>query len=313
MSGFALEPSTEPNLFTALSLEREMESTIGDVRDATSLLSCVEHDRPEYVFHMAAQSLVRLGYEQPVETYATNVLGTVHALEASRRSDSVRGIVVVTSDKCYENREWLWGYREDEALGGKDPYSSSKAAAELVSHAYACSFGSSSFCVASARAGNVIGGGDWSQDRLVPDVARAALADTSLTLRYPNAVRPWQHVLEPLTGYLVLAAALCSGDFSGAWNFGPQSRESMTVAEVAAAVFHAFGKEPKIKIDGGDHPHEAMQLRLDSTKARELLGWSGKLDVRDAVAWTAAWYREVAFGRSAREMTVEQIDEYLDS
>lgn len=311
VSGFALEPTAGPSLYDALALKSRMESTIGDVRDEEQVQRCIARGKPEYIFHLAAQSLVRVGYEQPVDTYATNVLGTVHVLEAARRSASVQGVVVVTSDKCYQNREWLWGYREGEALGGDDPYSSSKAAAEMVAHAYRVSYGSADFQIASARAGNVIGGGDWSRDRLVPDIVRAVIERRPLVLRYPNAVRPWQHVLEPLSGYLMLAAALSSGDFGGAWNFGPQCAEHLTVRDLAEAVFRAFGEEPRIEIDKTAQPHEAMQLRLDSTKARELLGWSGRLEACDAVARTAAWYRDVDHGRSARAVTNEQIEAYL--
>lgn len=309
--GLALAPATKPNLFDLLRIDREIDSTIGDIRDADVVRRSLQETKPEYVFHLAAQALVRQGYEQPIETYATNVLGTAHILEATRGVSSVRGVVVVTSDKCYRNREWIWAYREDEALGGNDPYSSSKAAAELVAHAFAASYARDDLRIATARAGNVIGGGDWSADRLVPDIVRAVADDRALVLRYPKSVRPWQHVLEPLTGYLMLGAALHAGDFGGAWNFGPQQYAHVSVEELASSVFTALGKPARIEIDAGTHPHEAAQLRLDSTKANELLGWRGKLDAKETVTWTANWYRDVASGASARDVTLGQIEEYF--
>jgi CDP-glucose 4,6-dehydratase len=308
VSGFALAPATQPNLFGLLALDDAVDSTIGDVRDAQAVTACIARNKPDAIFHLAAQALVRASYEFPVETYATNVLGTANVLQAARAAD-VRDVIVVTSDKCYRNDERAMPYREDDPLGGDDPYSSSKGAAELVTHAYAASYGTRQFRVASARAGNVIGGGDWSQDRLIPDIVRAISDDTPLVLRYPNAVRPWQHVLEPLSGYLRLAETLDIGD-GGAWNFGPQKESHVTVLELAQAMYRAMEKAEHIEVDESDHLHEATALRLDSTKARERLAWSSKLDARDAVEWTARWYREVAAGMAAHDVTVAQIEEY---
>jgi CDP-glucose 4,6-dehydratase len=308
VSGLALAPTTQPNLFDLIALRDDMESTIGDVRDEAVVRRCIERAKPDVIFHLAAQSLVRAGYREPMETYATNVMGTAHVLEAARIQGG-SSIVVVTSDKCYRNDESARAFREDDPLGGKDPYSSSKAAAELVTHAYAASFGTQDFRVASARAGNVIGGGDWSADRLVPDVVRAIAQDQPLVLRYPDAVRPWQHVLEPLTGYLMLAASLAAGD-AGAWNFGPQSEDHVTVAALARELYAAFGKAERIEIDAAAHAHEAGQLYLDAGKARDRLGWRGKLSAREAIAWTATWYRDLASGASARDLTLAQIEAY---
>ncbi|HTZ55165.1 MAG TPA: CDP-glucose 4,6-dehydratase [Candidatus Acidoferrum sp.] len=310
VSGYALVPPTQPNLHDLLDLSADVESRINDIRDESAVAGWIASVKPEYIFHLAAQSLVRAGYERPVETFATNVLGTAHLLEAARSTPSVRGVVVVTSDKCYRNREWIWGYREDEPLGGEDPYSSSKAAAELVTHAYAASYGSSELRIASARAGNVIGGGDWSSDRLVPDIIRSVAAGRPLVLRFPNAVRPWQHVLEPLVGYLMLAMSLDRGD-SGAWNFGPDGSAHVTVRELATAIFEGLGKPARIEVDGDERPHEAAQLRLDSTKAHELLGWRGKLDLDMTVAWTSVWYKAQLSGGDVRATTLAQIGEYL--
>jgi CDP-glucose 4,6-dehydratase len=308
VSGLALAPATQPNLFDLIALHDDMESTIGDIRDEAVVRRCIERVKPDVIFHLAAQSLVRAGYRAPMETYATNVMGTAHVLEAARIQGCSR-VVVVTSDKCYKNDESARPFREDDPLGGDDPYSSSKAAAELVTHAYGASFGTEDFRVASARAGNVIGGGDWSADRLVPDVVRAIARDQALVLRYPDAVRPWQHVLEPLTGYLMLAASLDTGD-GGAWNFGPQSADHVTVAALARELYAAFGKTERIEIDAAPHAHEAGQLYLDAGKARERLGWRGKLNAREAIAWTATWYRDLANGARAREITLAQIEAY---
>jgi len=308
VSGLALAPATQPNLFELLALDGEMESLIGDVRDEAFVRRCVKQTKPETILHLAAQALVRASYEHPVATYAINVLGTAHVLEAAR-SNGVRDVVVVTSDKCYRNDERNMPFRENDPLGGEDPYSSSKAAAELVTHGYAASYGTAAFRVASARAGNVIGGGDWSADRLVPDVVRAITCDKPLVLRYPGAVRPWQHVLEPLTGYLALASSLGAGD-AGAWNFGPETESHVSAIELARAFYRAMGKPERIEIDTTARPHEAGQLRLDSAKARQQLDWKSKLDARETVAWTARWYREVAARVPAREVTIAQIEEY---
>jgi len=310
IAGLALEPQTSPNLFTLLELEREIDSRIVDVRDLELVRKTVFETKPEIVFHLAAQALVRAGYDSPVETFATNVMGTANLLEALRDAEGLRAVVVVTSDKCYKNREWLWGYREDEMLGGEDPYSSSKAAAELVTHAYRRSFFAHGARIATARAGNVIGGGDWATDRLVPDVINASLRGEPPALRSPHSVRPWQHVVEPLAGYMTLAEKLLeSAEFADAWNFGPVGEQHVTVAGLAQALLTAMGRPPDW-VAGEQGPHEAKLLRLDATKARTLLGWRSKLDDAAAVAWTAAWYRAWHEGENVRALTLSQIEEY---
>lgn len=307
--GLSLPPPTQPNLYELLGLD--VPGNHGDIRDLSFVNAAVAQARPEVVFHLAAQPLVRSSYERPLETYAVNVMGTAHLLEALRSCESARAIVVVTSDKCYANREWLWAYRESEALGGEDPYSSSKAATELVTHSYRASyFGGAR--VASARAGNVIGGGDWNADRLVPDVIRAAVAGEPSRLRNPAAVRPWQHVLEPLSGYLTLAEKLFRnpGEFASAWNFGPSGERSMTVGELVARLHSAFGSAGAVERQPGSHPHEAQFLRVDSSKSHALLGWRPKLDETAAVDWTAQWYRRWHAREDVKEFTLSQIAEY---
>ncbi|HUZ48174.1 MAG TPA: CDP-glucose 4,6-dehydratase [Candidatus Dormibacteraeota bacterium] len=315
VTGFALEPATEPNLFTLLGLEREIDSHVGDVRDLEALRRVVRTAEPEYLFHLAAQALVADGYADPVGTYATNVMGTVNVLEAVRAIDPLRAAVVVSSDKCYENREWVWGYREIERMGGNDPYSSSKGAAELVVHAYRRSFFSSGPAIASARAGNVIGGGDWSKKRLVPDVVRAVLRGSELELRNPTAVRPWQHVLEPLSGYLLLArrAAEDPRAFAEAWNFGPAGMQQITVAEMAARLLTEMGSHTKVKVVDRHEPHEAHLLLLDSAKSRDRLGWRNRMSDEQAIRRTAEWYREWDEGADVRDLTLRQIREYFDA
>ena len=307
--GVALPPAQPTNAFTLLGLQERMHSTIADIRDAHAVRAVVGRGDPEFVFHLAAQSLVRDGYRHPVETFETNVLGTVHVLEALRRT-STRGIVVVTSDKCYRNQERREGYREDEPLGGDDPYSSSKAAAELVTHAYRMSF-SDLPPTATARAGNVIGGGDWSRDRLVPDIVEAARAGRPPALRYPDSVRPWQHVLESLCGYLALAERLAENpSAAGAWNFGPPD-EGATVAELTESLLRALGRPPAWERVEGVSEHEAALLHVESTKARTHLGWSSKLNVKETIDWTAQWYRAWSAGLDMRATTLRQIEDYL--
>jgi len=315
VTGFALEPATDPTLFTLLGLEREIDSHLGDVRDLEALHRVVRTAEPEYLFHLAAQALMADGYADPVGTYATNVMGTVNVLEAVRAIDSLRAVVVVSSDKCYENREWVWGYREIERMGGNDPYSSSKGAAELVVHAYRRSFFSSGPAIASARAGNVIGGGDWSKKRLVPDVVRAVLRGCELELRNPTAVRPWQHVLEPLSGYLLLArrAAEDPRAFGEAWNFGPAAMQQITVAEMAARLLTEMGSHTKMKVVDRHEPHEAHLLLLDSAKSRDRLGWRNRMSDEQAIRRTAEWYREWDKGADVRDLTLGQIRKYFDA
>ncbi|MHB9003109.1 MAG: CDP-glucose 4,6-dehydratase [Coriobacteriia bacterium] len=316
VAGYSLEPPTEPSLFDELGLANRLSHEVGDVRDASSLSRYMREFDPEIVFHLAAQPLVRLSYEEPVATYETNVMGTVNVLEAIRTCPSVRVAIVVTSDKCYENRETGQAYREDDCLGGFDPYSSSKGCAELVTAAYRRSFfgPESPVRIASARAGNVIGGGDWALDRIVPDCVRALEADTPILVRNPDAVRPWQHVLEPLSGYLQLASRLWSqgAELDGAWNFGPLSQDDVPVREIVDSIIAEWGsgswETPSGKPDG---PHEARLLALDITKARERLGWEPLYTTQKSCAATAAWYGARHKGADAGEMTRSDIDAYV--
>lgn len=313
--GLALPPD-EPSLFASAQLDETSEQAYGDVRDPDTLSQAFSSYEPEIVFHLAAQSLVRRGYERPVETYQTNVMGTVNLLEAVRQSSSVQAVVVVSSDKCYENRETLWSYRETDPVGGHDPYSSSKGCAELVTAAYRRSFfgnGPTGPFVATARAGNVIGGGDWSDDRLVPDIVRAITSDEPIVVRNPNSVRPWQHVLEPLRGYLMLAASLLAGGpgFAEEWNFGPNSDEVLTVEDLTRAVIDAWGKGSMVVSPENDPPHEASLLRLDISKARQLLGYRPLIDSQDAVEMTVRWYSDhLSKPDMARQICEAQIAEY---
>lgn len=316
VTGYALEPPTDPSLFDELALAGRVEHGVADIRDAGALTSALARAEPEVVFHLAAQPLVREGYVAPVYTYETNVMGTVNVLDAARQTPSVRVVVNVTSDKCYENRETLHAYREDEPLGGLDPYSSSKACSELVTAAYRASFfgPDSSVRVASVRAGNVIGGGDWATDRLVPDCVRALQAGETIQVRNPQAVRPWQHVLEPLAGYLLLTGRLLSGrrELDGAWNFGPQASASTTVGEVVDAVIAAWGSgEWEGTLGRRSEPREAGLLAIDATKASKVLGWRPVLDVGQAVAATMRWYRGRAAGDDVRVLTRQDIREYV--
>ena len=311
VTGFALAPETSPNLFTAAALERRVESMLGDVRDAASVDRALAESHPEILFHLAAQSLVRRSYHDPVGTYATNVMGTVHVLDAARRASGVRAVVIVTSDKCYENREWWWPYREDEALGGHDPYSSSKGAAELVTAAWRRSF-AAAIGIASARAGNVIGGGDWAEDRLVPDCMRSFAAAEPVVIRRPDALRPWQHVLDPLAGYLRLAERLVSQpeEHAEAWNFGPGADDARRVADVVDRLTELWGAGARWEHDDAEHPHEAGLLQVDASKARARLGWRPRLSLDETLAWTVEWYRRFGAGEDAAVISVEQIERY---
>lgn len=308
---------TDPSLFDLASVASGMESYAGDIRKLGDVTAAVERATPEIVIHLAAQSLVRPSYDAPVETYATNVMGTVHLLEAVRNAPTVRSVLIVTSDKCYENREWAWGYRENEPMGGHDPYSSSKGCAELVTAAYRRSFFAQGeegrrVGVASARAGNVIGGGDWATDRLVPDAMRAMLAGRTLTIRNPGAIRPWQHVLEPLSGYLELIEHLAAdpAEFGSGWNFGADDRDSRPVAWIADRLTALWGEGASWQTDGGEHPHEANYLKLDCSLAKSRLGWSPRLALEEALAWSVEWYRAYQRGENLRRITEEQILRY---
>lgn len=315
--GYALAPPTQPNLFSAAGVESRLAGhMIADIRDLDALRQAVHASRPEIVIHMAAQSLVREGYTDPVGTYATNVLGTVNLLEAVRGADSVRVVLVVTTDKCYENREWPWGYREIDRLGGRDPYSSSKACAELVTAAYRSSFFNRSDgapAVATARAGNVIGGGDWAKDRLVPDLVRAFIAGEQPLIRSPHAVRPWQHVLEPLFGYLELCERLWSDGarLADAWNFGPQAGDARSVAWIADRLAALWGGGAAWRTDTGrDHPHETNFLHLDATKATQQLGYHPRWRLEDALVSIVEWYKLHAKGESMAAVTCRQIADF---
>ncbi|MCH7478681.1 MAG: CDP-glucose 4,6-dehydratase [SAR324 cluster bacterium] len=318
LSGYALEPPTEPSLYDLAHLAGRMNSAIGDLRDYPRLLGHVEETRPEVVIHMAAQSLVRRSYHDPVGTYATNVMGTVHLLEALRQVGSARVALIVTSDKCYENREWVWGYRESDPMGGYDPYSSSKGCAEIVTAAYRRSFfgnpaaGAAGTAVASARAGNVIGGGDWAEDRLVPDCMRAFLAERPVLIRNPHSLRPWQHVLEPLSGYLLLAEKLweAGAEFAQAWNFGPDERDVRPVSWIADTLVHDWGGGARWELEEGEPPHEARMLRLDTSLARERLGWQPRTDLRLGLEMTVEWYRGYQRGDAAEAITLRQIEQF---
>jgi CDP-glucose 4,6-dehydratase len=312
--GFALEPPTDPSMFDLLGLEATCNHRIGDVRDLAVLDAAVAEARPEVVLHMAAQPLVRASYDNPVETYAVNVMGTVHLLEACRRVPELRSIVVVTTDKCYENHGWIWGYRENDRLGGADPYSNSKAACELVVDSYRRSFFSSAdgARLATARAGNVIGGGDFAVDRLVPDAVKAFAAGEPLQIRNPLSVRPWQHVLEPLFGYLLLAERLYEdARFAQGWNFGPRTDESVPVGEVADVLAGVWGDGAGWVQDPAEHPHEAATLKLDSTKARVELGWRPVFSLQQALVQTADWYKALNRRDKLAEITSSQIASYI--
>lgn len=307
--GLSLPPPTEPSLFALAGLDAQVETHIGDIRDRATVAAALARWRPEVVFHLAAQALVRRSYREPVETFATNVMGTVHVLEAVRATPSVRCTVVVTSDKCYEDREWPWPYREIDAVGGREPYSASKGCAELVASSYRRSFYPA---IATVRAGNVIGGGDWAEDRLLPDCIRALTAGESVAIRNPHAVRPWQHVLEPLCGYLLLAERLAENParFGDAWNFGPPDEDARPVGWIASNLIERWGDHASWEVVSGDGPHETETLKVDASKARMRLGWTPRLPLEEALRWTVDWYRRQAKGEAALALTEAQIAEY---
>jgi CDP-glucose 4,6-dehydratase len=316
--GFSLAPPTAPSMFELLNLAGICRHREGDIRNRADLKDAIVQAEPEIVLHLAAQPLVRASYEMPVETYETNVMGTVHLLEACRSARSIKAIVVATTDKCYENVGWAWGYRENDRLGGTDPYSNSKAACEFIVDGYRHSFfnpGDHSrhgVALASARAGNVIGGGDFADDRLVPDAMRAFMGGEPLMVRNPLSIRPWQHVLEPLSGYLLLAERLCSDPLFGqGWNFGPPAEESAAVGEIVEKLAGLWGTGARSEQDPADHPHEAATLKLDSTKARVELGWRPQLGLDGALALTAGWYSAYHRGDDLIALTRAQTRGYL--
>lgn len=316
--GYALEPPTNPSLYEVAKIDELVKSYIGDIRDYENLLKVIQEVRPEIVIHMAAQPLVRESYRFPVETYSINVMGTVHLLEAIRHTPGVKAVVNVTTDKCYENREWHWGYRENEPMGGYDPYSNSKGCSELVTSAYRSSYFNPDkyrehgIAIASARAGNVIGGGDWAEDRLIPDFIRAISKGEKVIIRSPYAIRPWQHVLEPLTGYLTLAARLFTGGpaFSGAWNFGPDDYDAKSVEWITQRLCELWGEGASWGIDTNPQPHEATFLKLDCSKAKAQLnwypGWNIEKSLKSIIEFTKAWQQN----KNLRQICLTQIENY---
>lgn len=315
--GYALAPPSKPSLFEVAKVADGMVSLEGDVRNIEQVQTVIGQQQPEIVIHMAAQSLVRYSYHNPVETYATNVMGTVHVLEAIRQVPSVKAVVIITSDKCYENQEWIWGYRENEAMGGYDPYSNSKGCAELVTDAYRQSFFNktgSIVAVASARAGNVIGGGDWASDRLVPDMVRAVSENRPVLIRNPNALRPWQHVLEPLSGYLLLAQKLYEdgADFAEGWNFGPSDDDAKPVQWIVERFTKLWGEEASWVLDQAVHPHEAHYLKLDCSKARIRLGWQPRWTLACVLENITAWHKAYHQGKNMREFSLGQVAAYQE-
>jgi len=314
--GYSLDPPTQPSFFESLDLKNKLIHIIGDVRDEKHLLSVFEKYQPEFVFHLAAQSLVRFSYQEPRLTYETNVMGTVNILEAIRKSKSVKAAVIITSDKCYENKEWIYGYRENDSIGGYDPYSSSKGCAELIVSAYRRSyFENLGIALSSARAGNVIGGGDWQEDRLVPDCISTLSKGEAIKIRNPNATRPWQYILEPLSGYLLLALKMSEDriKFSGAWNFGPTDYDILTVGELTKKTIDYWGSGSYEIEKSSENFHEANLLKLDCSKAHSLVKWHSIYNVDEAIKKTLGWYKKHYEGIKDKELydfTVSQIIEY---
>jgi len=318
VTGYALAPTTKPSLFEIADVAQGMTSVIGDIRDLAKLQAVFAKHKPEIVIHMAAQPLVRYSYQNPVETYATNVMGTVHVLEAVRSTPGVKAVVNITTDKCYENREWVWGYRETEPMGGFDPYSNSKGCAELVSSAYRSSFFNANnydqhgVALATVRAGNVIGGGDWARDRLIPDILTAFEQGKKVEIRNPHAIRPWQHVMEPLRGYLTLAEKLFERGpiFAEAWNFGPHYEDAKPVGWIVEQMSALWGGDAQWQVDTSNHPHEAHYLKLDISKARSLLDWHPALRLKDALELIIDWSKRRQAGANMRQLTLAQLHDY---
>jgi len=311
--GLALSPPTTPDLFTAAHIEAGMTSTIGDIRDYATVLAAMTNSHADIVIHMAAQPLVRHSYATPIETYATNVMGTVHVLQAARNVATVRAIVNVTTDKCYDNKEWVWGYRESEPMGGLDPYSNSKACSELVTSAYRHSFfHNSAIGLGSARAGNVIGGGDWATDRLIPDILRAFERSQPVVIRNPRAIRPWQHVLEPLSGYLVLAERLYleGAAWAEGWNFGPHDDDARPVQWIVEHMAREWGDNASWEHDTERHPHEAGLLKLDTSKAKSRLGWHPRWNLATALHHVTTWHQAWLAKQDVQALCLSQIERY---
>lgn len=315
VAGYSLEPPTEPSLYENLNLNGVLSLDIlGDITDLKKLNSALVDFRPEIIIHMAAQSLVKKSYEAPILTYNTNVMGTVCVLEAAKKVSSVKTILNITTDKCYENKEWIWPYRENEALGGYDPYSSSKACSEIISSAYRDSFlRDIGIGLATARSGNVIGGGDWAANRIVPDTMRAFMNGEALTVRNPDAVRPWQHVLEPIYGYILLCQKLYQepDKYADSWNFGPDNSEDKPVSQLADFMVKEWGAGATWELDQNAHPHEAQQLRLDSSKAKKYLNWSQTWSIEKALKETVRWYKAWFNNENVRNVSLMQIEKYI--
>ncbi|MDD5676914.1 MAG: CDP-glucose 4,6-dehydratase [Kiritimatiellae bacterium] len=320
VTGYALSPPTDPSLYDLCGIDKLVVSVIADIQDPVALARALKSASPEIIIHMAAQPLVRESYKHPAETYAINVMGTVNLLDAVRECKGVKAVVNVTTDKCYENREWQRGYRESEPLGGYDPYSSSKACSEIVTAAYRTSFFNPEkfdrhgVALATARAGNVIGGGDWAIDRLVPDCIRALLKGEKIVVRNPLAVRPWQHVLEPLAGYLRLAQGLVEegSRFASAWNFGPHDDDARPVEWIVKKLCAEWGRKASFDVDRGEHPHEAHFLKLDWSKARAELGWHPKWNLEKAIQKTVEWAKAYQGHADVRSVCLRQIKEYAE-
>ena len=319
VTGYSLPPPTKPNLFESARVSNEINYIEGDVRDLDRLKSAIADNEPDVIIHMAAQPLVRHSYRYPLDTYSTNVMGTVNLLEAVREIKSAKVVVIVTSDKCYENKEWLHGYRENDSMGGHDPYSSSKGCAELITSAYRSSYFSTEcspaagIAVASVRAGNVIGGGDWSEDRLVPDIIKAVVNHHPVIIRNPNSIRPWQYVLDPIQGYLSLIKKLWDNgpEFAGGWNFGPGGDDAKPVSYMVDMMVKLWGGDARWELDSNtEHPHEARYLKLDCSKARTMLSWNPKLNLEMALEWTVEWYHNFHQKANMRNYTEREIMRY---
>ena len=316
VKGYSLDVNTKPALFTQANVAAEMESEIGDIRNLEQLTESIISFSPDILIHMAAQPLVRLSYQEPVDTYTTNVIGTVNVLEAARKCSNIKAIVSVTTDKCYENKEWEWGYRENEPMGGYDPYSSSKGCAELVTSAYRRSFfnGKDTASLASARAGNVIGGGDWSEDRLIPDILRAFEKLEPVVIRNPLSTRPWQHVLEPLSGYLVLAENLYNhGDeFAEGWNFGPKDEGCKPVDWILDMMVETWGGGASWRLDKNNNQHEAGFLKLDCSKAANRLKWEPKWELQETLESIINWHQNYLNGHNVKKECLKEIKKYIN-
>lgn len=319
VKGYSLSAPTSPSLFEEANVGARMSNEEGDIRDFTHLRQVISEFKPEIVFHMAAQPLVRLSYEDPMETYSTNVMGTVYLLEAVKQVGGVKAVVNITSDKCYENREWVWGYREDEAMGGYDPYSNSKGCAELVASSYRQSFfnkdkyAEHGCALASVRAGNVIGGGDWADDRLIPDMLKAFSNNKAVEIRSPHAIRPWQHVLEPLSGYITIAEHLYEHgcDFAEGWNFGPKDEDAKPVEWIVNTLTSVWGDDARWFLSDGEHPHEAHYLKLDCSKAKMRLNWQPVWDLEHTLTKIVNWQKAWLDKQDMQQYTINEIKEYM--